>query len=200
MGLRDGFGDDRRDIDYEEYLLDNERLLKLKTADRMRSNDVSRDIWDDVLQEGRIVQWEVLKKRPESTKQYVSASMSHRITEVLKRGTWTGFERTHGKPTDPLRRRDRDSTDDETSDVQVVVESSDWVEHVIMAYHHGEIMRALNELTFTQREYVYLRFWEGWTNPEIAAHRGLSSGEMERQWRVNIRPQLAEKLVQLASV
>lgn len=197
MPLQDGYGEDRRDVDYEEYLLDNERLLKLKTADRLRTSDVSRDIWDDVLQEGRIVQWEVLKKRPESERTYVSAAMSMRIGEVVRRQTWTGMETHRGRATDPLRRRDRDSTDDETSDVQVVVESSDWVDRVIMAYHHGEIMDALNRLTFTQRTYVYERFWEGRTNPEIAARRGLSTGEMERQWRVNIRPRLVEELAHL---
>ena len=75
--VNDGFGESRSDLDYEEYLLDNERLLKLKAAERMRGSDVASDIWDDVLQEGRIVQWTVLEKRPDSARAYVSAAMSH---------------------------------------------------------------------------------------------------------------------------
>lgn len=202
MPLQDGFGNDTRDIEYEEFLLDNERLLKLKTADRLRSSDVSRDIWDDVLQEGRIVQWEVLVKKAgeaRDIKKFVSASMSMRISEVVHRETWTGMETHRGRPIDPLRRRDRDSTDDESLTFERAVSSGDWVDRVIMAYHHGEIMQAINALTFTQRAYVYARFWEGRTNAEIAAERGLSKGEVERQWRVNIRPRLVEELGHLAA-
>jgi DNA-directed RNA polymerase specialized sigma24 family protein len=198
--LSDGFGDDRSDLDYEEYLLDNERLLKLKAGERMRGSDVASDIWDDVLQEGRIVQWTVLKKRPSSPPAYVSAAMSHRIIECLTRGTWTGMSRTHGKPRDPLRRRDRDSVNDETLGLDEVIDAGRLVDDVAVAYHHGEIMAALNALTFTQREYVYARFWLGKTNPEIAAERGLSTGEIERQWRVNIRPALVEELPHLINI
>jgi DNA-directed RNA polymerase specialized sigma24 family protein len=198
--LSDGFGDDRSNLDYEEYLLDNERLLKLKAGERMRGSDVASDIWDDVLQEGRIVQWTVLKKRPSSPPAYVSAAMSHRIIECLTRGTWTGMTRTHGKPLDPLRRRDRDSVNDETLGLTEVIEAADLVDDVAVAYHHGEIMSALNALTFTQRSYVFARFWLGKTNPEIAAERGLSTSEIERQWRVNIRPALVEELPHLINI
>jgi RNA polymerase sigma factor (sigma-70 family) len=199
--LDDGYGDDpvRREMDYEEYIAENEGLLKLKAAERTRGNVTSSDTWDDLLQEGRIVQWTVLEKRPESARAYVSAAMSNRISECINRGTWTGLERTHGKPVDPIRRplKSRDSVDD--PDVTIVVSSGDWVDHVMMAYHHGEIMQALNELTFRQREYVFDRFWLGMSNPEIAARRGLSTGEVERQWRCTIRPHLVEKLVHLSA-
>lgn len=202
MGLQQGYGDHDPFFDYEQYLLDNERLLKLKAAERLRKSQISREIWDDVLQEGRIVQWRVLKDRPSSTKPYVSAAMSHRMTEVIKRDSWTGSEAKRGHPIDPLRRRDeRDSVDDETLGVvELVVSSSRWLDEVLIAYHHGEIMHALNALTFTQRRYVYLRFWEQWTVPEIAEELGMSVQSLERQWRTIARPALVEQLKHLAGV
>lgn len=201
-GIQDGFGDALSSDEIATYIESNERLLKIKAAERTRGNRSSNDTWDDILQEGRIVQWQVLAKRPSSTRPYVSAAMSHRISEVLSRGTWTGLERTHGKPRDPLRRpmSERSSVDDETLQLDLVVDAGDWVEHALLGYHQGQIMRALDELTFTQKEYVVLRFWGGWTNPEIAARRGLTAGEVERQWRTNIKPALVAQLGHLATV
>jgi RNA polymerase sigma factor (sigma-70 family) len=203
--IHDTFGDDRRDIDfaeeYDEYIRANERLLKLKAGERLRHNPLARDIWDDVLQEGRIVQWMVLKRRPESTRQYVSGAMSHRITEVIQRDAWTGSEAKTGHPIDPLRRRDeRDSVDDETLGVTEIVDSSDWVDQVIRSYHDGEIAEALSALTFTQRQQVYARFWCGMSEDEIAALQGVSKATISRHWRQDIRPRLARRLELLAGM
>jgi DNA-directed RNA polymerase specialized sigma24 family protein len=195
--LQDGFGDD---LSVEEFLQSNERLLKLKAGDRLRGHGDATDVWDDVLQEGRIVQWQVLAKRPDAPRSYVSAAMSNRIGEVISRGTWTGMETHQGRPVDPLRRRDRASVDDETLQLADVVDAVDVLDEVLTGYHHGEIYQAINALTFTQRRYVFSRFWLGMSNAEIAAERGLSKGEMERQWRVNIRPQLVAQLEALATL
>jgi RNA polymerase sigma factor (sigma-70 family) len=199
-GIHDTFGDDRRDIDYEEYIRSNERLLKLKAGERLRHNQLARDIWDDVLQEGRIVQWRVLERRPESARAYVSGAMSHRISEVIKRDAWFGYEAKTGHPIDPLRRHDeRDSTDDEEFYYEVV-QAADWVDHVMLAYHHGEIAQALSALTFTQRQHVYARFWCGMSEDEIAALQGVSKATISRHWRLDIRPQLQGRLAHLLGV
>jgi RNA polymerase sigma factor (sigma-70 family) len=198
MAVQDGFGDDRRDIDYEEYLASNERLLKVQVAERLRTDSRARDIWDDTLQEGRLVQWEVLQKRPDAARAYVHAAMANRIGEVLSRGTWTGMPTAQGKPRDPLRRGDRASVDDETLQLDQVVESSDVLDQVLMAYHEGEIHQALDRLTFTQRRAVVARFFYGMSYAEIAAMQGCSKQTVERQWRTEIRPQLAEELARLA--
>jgi DNA-directed RNA polymerase specialized sigma24 family protein len=199
--IHDTFGDDRRDIDYEEYIAGNERLLKLKAGERLRHNQMARDIWDDVLQEGRIVQWQVLKRRPESTSQYVSGAMSHRITEVIQRDAWTGSEAKRGHPIDPLRRHtERDSVDDETMGIDEIVDSSDWVDEVIRSYHDGEIAEAMAALTFTQKQHVYARFWCGMTEDESAALQGVSKATVSRHWTNDIRPRLARKLELLAGM
>ena len=199
--VQDGFGDHLTPAEMEDYIASNERLLRLKAAERTRGNVSSNDTWDDVLQEGRIVQFTVLTKRPDAPRPYVSAAMSQRIVEVLTRGTWTGMETHRGRSTDPLRRplKERESVDDERLQLDQVVDSGDWVEHALLGYHQGQIAQALDELTFTQKEAVVLRFWGGWTNAEIAARQGISKAEVERQWRGRIKPQLIEALAHLAS-
>jgi len=186
--LSDGFGDD---LSIEERIIANERLLKLKAAERNRIPE----FWDDVLQEGRIVQWQVMEKRPEAAPAYISASMSNRIQKVINRQTWTGYESRHGRPTDPIRRKDRDSFDD--PDFHTVASAAETLDKVIFAYHHGEILQALNSLTERQREYVYLRFWQGLTNPEIAARFEMSRSAVEREWNTKTKPALLEQLEHL---
>jgi hypothetical protein len=198
--LSDGFGDSLSTEEMTAEIESRERLLRLKAGDRLRGSSASSDVWDDVLQEGRIVQFEVLLKRPNAPPSYVSAAMSNRISEVVSRGTWTGMSRTHGKQLDPLRRRDRDSVNDETLQLDEVVATGQVLDEVLLAYHHGEILEALNALTFTQRAHVVRRFWGGWSNAEIAAAQGCSKQTVERQWRTDIRPQLVRRLGHLVNI
>lgn len=207
MNINDGWGDDpvRQELgmlEVEEYLRTHEGLVRLKVADRLRGSDIATDVYADLCNEARITAWQVLAKRPDAPPEYVSASMSMRIRECLVRGTWTGLETHRGKQQDPLRRpmNERQSVDDETSHVDELADGASWLDEVIVGYHHGEIVRALNALTFTQRVYCYQRFWEGRSNPEIAVLRGVRTNEVERQWRVNIRPRLREELGRLATM
>ena len=64
-----------------------------------------------------------------------------------------------------------------------------------MAYHRGEINTALNALTPREREYVHLRFWRGYRNPQMIAHFGY---EPHALWGT-ARPKLAGRLAHLAS-
>jgi RNA polymerase sigma factor (sigma-70 family) len=198
--LQDGFGDSLSAEEMAEYLQAHERLLKLKAGDRMRGSDIASDVWDDVLQEGRIVQWSVLTRRPGSARTYVSAAMSNRITEVITRGTWTGMETHRGRATDPLRRRDRASVNDETLQLDEVVDAGVALDEVLLGYHAGEIRQAIEALTFTQRAHVVRRFWGGWSNAEIAAAQGCSKQTVERQWRTDIRPALVAELQHLTGL
>jgi DNA-directed RNA polymerase specialized sigma24 family protein len=198
--LQDGFGDHLSAEEMTVEIESRERLLRLKAGDRLRGSSASSDIYQDVLQEGRIVQFEVLSRRPDAPPAYVSAAMSNRITEVVSRGTWTGMSRTHGKQLDPLRRRDRDSISDETLRLDEVVSSSQLLDEVALAYHHGEIAEAISALTFTQRVHVFSRFWMGMSNAEIAAAQGCSKQTVERQWRTEIRPHLVSQLGHLLNL
>lgn len=187
-GIDDGFGDE---LSIDERITANERLLKLKASERNREPE----FWDDVLQEGRIVQWQVLSKRPESAPAYVSAAMSNRLNEVITRRSWFGSEAKRGHPVDPIRRKDRYSFDD--PDFGDIAGAASTIDAVIFAYHEGEILKALNGLTERQKTYVYLRFWEGLSTPEIAAKFDLSKQAMEAEWRTKTRPALVERLQHL---
>jgi RNA polymerase sigma factor (sigma-70 family) len=199
-GINDGFGDALSTDEMTAYLASNERLLRIKAADRTRGNVTSNDTWQDLLQEGRIVQWRVLTRRPDAPREYVSAAMSHRLVECVMRGTWTGMPTAQGRPRDPLRRGDRDSVDDETLQLDQVLQAAEVLDDVCVAYHHGEILQALNALTLTQREIAVLRYYGGWSDAEIAVRQGCSKQTVERRWREQVRPALAARLGLLAGM
>jgi hypothetical protein len=201
--ISDGFGDEPVHQDLrlleivEEYLRGHERLVRLKVADRLRGSDAATDVYADLCNEARITAWKVLAKRPDAPPEYVSAAMSMRVSECLHRGTWTGMETHRGRPTDPLRRpmHQRASVSDETLRLDEILSSGSSLEEIMMRYHDGDIVRALNEeLTLSQRTHVVLRFWGGWSNSEIAAHQECSKQTVERQWRTEIRPRLVRRL------
>lgn len=64
---------------------------------------------------------------------------------------------------------------------------------VVLAYHYGEIHEAIADLHPRWREYVYLRFWEGHGDSEIARLLGARVG-----WTDKVRPVLRERLAHLA--
>lgn len=118
---------------------------------------------DDLVQEGRIAMWRALETW---------------VPERVALPTWlTGAARMrmkdlawgHGQPTGHEEMRGRKQVDETSLDAIVEVQeggedSLDWLaidalSDVEIAYHHGEIERAMDSLSPTQREYVFLRFW-----------------------------------------
>jgi hypothetical protein len=49
----------------------------------------------------------------------------------------------------------------------VLPDETDVLDSVLLAYHHGQIYRAISELTPAQRQYVAARFWQGMTTREM---------------------------------
>lgn len=75
------------------------------------------------------------------------------------------------------------------------------LDSVFTAYHHGEIMEAINSLSETQKEYVYRRFWLGQIQPEISkAMNVVNAGTSYWTARYGARTKLAEKLAHLVEV
>lgn len=60
---------------------------------------------------------------------------------------------------------------------------------VELAYHHGEIVAALDALTPREREYVVARFWGGLNHPELTAHFGY---QPQGLWRTARRKLVAQ--------
>jgi DNA-directed RNA polymerase specialized sigma24 family protein len=61
---------------------------------------------------------------------------------------------------------------------------------VELAYHHGEIYAALNDLSPREREYVVLRFWCGYRLPQMRAHFGYEPSALWRTARVKLQEAL----------
>lgn len=190
-GLQDGFGDGLTVTERIEQL---DRLNRIRAAEHAHPQAES----DDLTQEGRIVVWEVASKRPESTREYLSAAAAMRIREVANRQTWTGHTRAHGQPTDPLRNRAKESLDDPDYTLIEALQAPAWLAAAELAYHHGEILDAINALPPAHRDYVYLRFWGGYSNPEIAPLIQRDAGNLARMWTHSIAPALAAQLAHLA--
>jgi DNA-directed RNA polymerase specialized sigma subunit len=75
---------------------------------------------------------------------------------------------------------------------EALVGIGDTMDAVVLAYHYGEIHKAVADLAPLWREYVYLRFWQGHGDSE--ATRILGTGV---HWSTSIRPVLAERLSHL---
>ena len=183
IDVSDGYGDG-----IEQAILARERLIAIQAAERGARGPE----WDDLLQEARIAIWRVLETRPGTSGAYINASAGKRITEVLTRGVWFGMEGHRGRPIDPIRRKQRDSLDD--PDLAFEASSPDVIDSVMLAYHEGEILAALEALPPRHRAYVVLRFWGGLTHAEMADELGVKPGNMSRMWSESIRPVLLERL------
>ena len=92
----------------------------------------------------------------------------------------------------PAKQRQHVLVDDVTS----VIDLPETLPAVEIAYHHGEICAALNQLTPREREYVAMRFWGGATPALLAAHFGYKPHGL---WRT-AQPKLALSLAHLAEV
>jgi DNA-directed RNA polymerase specialized sigma24 family protein len=68
------------------------------------------------------------------------------------------------------------------------------LDEVALAYHYGEIHEAVADLEPVWRQYVYLRFWEGYGDQEVARALGTRV-----HWPDRVRPMLAERLAHLMS-
>jgi RNA polymerase sigma factor (sigma-70 family) len=179
-------------VDHTEMLITKDRLLQIMVAER----HLPPADYDDALQEARITLWTVISRNPDVSAAYLHRSAARRIDECRDRQTWTGHTRTHGQPTDPLRQRDKESLDDPERSIEAT--APDVLDAILLAYHEGEIVRALNLLPAKHREYIVLRFWGGLTHTEIAARQGLSKQHVQRIWQTQIRPRLAQTLAHLA--
>lgn len=80
----------------------------------------------------------------------------------------------------------------ETYGSEAVLGAQEHLEEVALAYHYGEIHEAVADLEPLWREYVYLRFWAGYGDLEVAREVGTRV-----HWNDRVRPILAERLAHL---
>jgi len=162
---------------------------------RELTDDLS--IHNDLAQEGYIAMWKALKTYDPAKgalPSWITMAARLRMKDVLRRDTWTGTIGVRGHVREkPAMAMD---TNDPDMNIDQYLEASENLEWVLIRYHEGEILRALNELTPEQRNYVIRRFWYGQTNKDIKA---VESYSPESAW-VTSRKRLQDILGHLATV
>lgn len=78
-----------------------------------------------------------------------------------------------------------------------LLDSASWLEATELAYHEGEILKALNELTPRQREYVVLRFWGHYHTTELKEVFGYDPQGLWSNSKNGAKKKLRESLAHL---
>lgn len=121
----------------------------------------------DIAQEGWIAAWRAIQNTPDHPN--LEALSRHaarlRIIHVIARDVSFGSERPVGR-NGVVKGLPLDSTDEQWAKLTT---TDDQVE---LAYHQGEISRAIDGLTPAQAAYVRLRFWADRKDSELAKLSG----------------------------
>lgn len=159
MTIRDDYGDSGYAAE-EEFILGAEGWLRRVATSLVGPTDHRLH---DVMQEGRIRLWRTWKDLA-GDPQRIPAAYNRarlRMTEiamktrtVLPVGALSTQRRYEPKVVASLS----DPLPEALEDLLAAVDSLDGIE---IAYHHGEIQRAISHLTPAQQRYVYARFWCG---------------------------------------
>lgn len=193
--ISDGYGD-QTEI---EHLLIEEEAFFVRNARHALVKKIGKGFPEgaeqDAIQEARIAAWQSWTKH--QSRAYMNIATRQRLMQHVYRDQWFGTTPS-GRDMDPIRRANRDSLDDPDCDLVLVAQQV--LDSVMLAYHEGEIVEAINALTPDQREYVVLRFWHGMTNPEIAAIQGKSVGAVSSAWSTYIAPSLRSRLAHLVGI
>lgn len=166
-------------LDPETTVRNYERWLHLRAGDLLpptlhRGTALDRD---DLVQLGRIAIWRAQKTYD-------------------ARGALPAYltMRARGDMLDALRPREKHVVHAEPTTFEAEAEHpalADLAEHLALAYHRGEIAKALDELTPRQREYVQLRFWGDRRGKELTEHFGYDPVGLWRAARDKLSVSLA---------
>lgn len=197
--LHDGYGD--------EVTADELVANYWKWAHKVAGGIVPFDslTYDDLVQEALIDVWKTAERKPEGVPaSYLTKSMRFRMVSVVRGKPMTGGDSTPGPKSRPKETavdwQDVTASDGEDYGLQHLLEATDVLSAVDWAYHHGEILQHLNALPPEDRAYVHQRFWEGKTDTEIAAERGVSNKYLHTRWNRTVKPKLAASLAHLATL
>lgn len=151
----------------------------------------------DLAQEGYIAMWKALQTFDESKNIKLSTHLMNkarwRISEVRARGTYTGMPSRAGKRHTAGTEANKNTEQSvDMSESMFDIEISDNIDSILLAYHHGEIMEAINSLPVQQRKRVYDRFWK---NDYDAKNSAWWFGK-----RIGARDRLKERLGHLESI
>lgn len=189
MALSEGYGDD---LSAEQMIEDVEPLIGWLAAKYVpRDHEVYRDL----VQEGLMKYWAVLRSHPDQQKSYYVKSAQQRMLDVFTRrapmlGSADGINRYRPKTTAV------DFAEHPYLIDQVQI-APDPLDLIVASYHEGEVRQALDLLCEEDRVYVIERFWKGTKGIDIDAMLGLSYGRGAQRWTRRIKPRLVEALAQI---
>lgn len=174
------------------------RKWLLAVANRMVGGQ-GEDRVQDLAQEGYIAMWRALDSYdPDkgALASWLVKAAEMRMADVVRRGVHFGQTYKRNPGTEDGLRGER------SWDTLVPIELEDvetkiavWLsDGLALAYHRGEIQRAIGRLTPDEQRYVVLRFWHGKTADEIKPH---VDGNVIHLWRT-ARGKLAADLRRLA--
>lgn len=147
--------------------------------------------WKDLAQEGWIAMWRALRTFDASKgalPSYLTKAAKMRIADVVRRQTWTGTLGARGhireKPATPVD-TDWDWVDQATTKMS----SADAFAEVEYAYHHGEILAALDSLPYNEKRWVVVNIlYDGGR---------YSWRDAARRMKPSTKDHLAERLIHL---
>lgn len=156
----------------------------------------------DVAQEGNIELWRHyrrLENTPEPDRGRIAAAMARRRMFAVAKGGRAGRLTGHIPSQGSVTMTDKPILDQPVNEQQTLADVlmpalEDAYEEVLLAYHYGDVHKALADLRPDFREYVRLRFWEGLTNSEAARRLGLSTSTTDNRWKRTIQPGLRKAL------
>lgn len=170
------------------------RLYRASTHQVAKYHQPHEEQFDDLVQEGVVAGLRAAAKATGDPVTYGAVAARRRISDVgTGRAPMLGSE-SGGPRYEPLRASDRRS--DEALD-DLLLAAPDLLEAVEWSYHRGTILAVLNRLSERHREYVYMRFWLGLPDSEIAARRGSTREAEKSLWNRTIKPLLRRELAHL---
>lgn len=164
----------------QQLILKNYRKWLLYMANTMTSGEENIQ---DLAQEGWIAMWRALQiYNPTlgALPPWLTYAARTRMSECVRRKSYTGMPARYG-------RLKGTATEIPVSSFEVDVAAT--TEDIELAYHHGEVVAAINSLSPEQREYVYRRFWQD--EPPQKLNR-----ELRNRW-VGSKPKLQLRLQHL---
>lgn len=156
----------------QDEILRQYRLWLLKVASGLLG-PARRDQWHDLAQEGWIAMWRALSTYDPSLgalPPWLTTAAKLRMRDCVRRDLWTGLPPRYGHHKVAATETPVDwDAEDQPHDQLLYADSAQSIE---LAYHHGEILDAVNRLTPRQREYIYRRFWRDESHSKIIKEIG----------------------------
>lgn len=167
-----------------------ELLQKYKPALLKMARGYTRDPGEqqDYAQEAWIEIWKMLKDGKLQNHPNVDAVL-------MMRANWKMNRLLRGKSLgNPTSKRDPGST---ATPIPVESDKTIWdkllqsYDALEMAYHYGEIGEAVDELSPQQKEYVHLRFWQGYTTTDLDKFYGRHTSQIWHKAKKKLKEDLA---------